>query len=162
MASLLLTRWISTSLSPSIRGLLPAICARHFIPHTYKSFSQHSYHQSDKMVKNTSVLASNPFFNAIRNRRTYYQLKKESPISDQQIQDIVHEAVLHVPSSFNSQSTRVILLLKGEHDKLWDITKEVLRGVVPADKFAPTEQKIDGFKAGYGTVSRCPWNSCDR
>lgn len=44
------------------------------------------------------------------------------------------------------------MLLKAEHEKLWDITKEVLKGVVPADQFEGTAQKIDGFRAGYGTV----------
>lgn len=41
----------------------------------------------------------------------------------------------------------------GDHqDKLWDITKEALSKIVPADKFAPTEEKINSFKSGYGTV----------
>jgi predicted oxidoreductase (fatty acid repression mutant protein) len=29
---------------------------------------------------------------------------------------------------------------------------EALRKVVPADKFSPTEEKINSFKSGYGTV----------
>jgi predicted oxidoreductase (fatty acid repression mutant protein) len=58
-----------------------------------------------------------------------------------------------VPSSFNSQTTRSILLLGAEHDRLWEMVKEVIRGVLPAEKFPPIEKKVDGFKAGYGTVS---------
>ncbi|KAH8671819.1 Nitroreductase-like protein [Tricladium varicosporioides] len=92
------------------------------------------------------------FLETVKARRTYYQLSKSSPIPDSRIQEIIKEAILHVPSSFNSQSTRVVLLLKGEHDKLWDITKEVLRGIVPAENFGATEGKINGFKAAYGTV----------
>jgi len=57
-----------------------------------------------------------------------------------------------VPSSFNSQTTRVVLLVKEEHNKLWDIVKEVLKGVVPADAFPATEKKLEMFKGGYGTV----------
>ncbi|KFZ06323.1 hypothetical protein V501_07525 [Pseudogymnoascus sp. VKM F-4519 (FW-2642)] len=92
------------------------------------------------------------FLATVKARRSYYQLSKFSPISDSRIQEIIKEAILHVPSSFNSQSTRVVLLLKGEHDKLWDITKEVLRSIVPAESFSATEGKINGFKASYGTV----------
>ena len=60
--------------------------------------------------------------------------------------------VKHTPSSFNSQSARVVLLLGKHHDKLWDITKEALRKIVPADQFSSTEDKINSFRNGYGTV----------
>ena len=58
----------------------------------------------------------------------------------------------HTPSAFNSQSARIVLLLGNHHDKLWDITMEALRKIVPADKFSSTEEKINAFKSGYGTV----------
>ena len=103
-------------------------------------------------------MASKQFIEALKARRTIYALKKESPISDKQIQEIIHQAVLHVPSSFNSQSSRIILLVKEEHDKLWEITKEVLKAIVPADAYTATEQKLNGFKAGYGTV-RAPFHN---
>ncbi|KAF7927966.1 hypothetical protein EAE99_005343 [Botrytis elliptica] len=95
---------------------------------------------------------STQFLNLLKARRTIYALSNKSTIPDSKIQEIVEQSILHVPSSFNSQSTRAVLLLKAEHEKLWDITKEVLKGVVPADKFEGTAKKIDGFRAGYGTV----------
>ncbi|TVY30752.1 putative nitroreductase [Lachnellula hyalina] len=95
---------------------------------------------------------STAFLEALKERRSIYALSKSSPISDSAIQDIVTQAILHTPSSFNSQTTRAILLVKGEHDKLWDITKEVLKGIVPADQYASTEARLNGFQAGYGTV----------
>lgn len=93
------------------------------------------------------------FKEALLNRRTYYTISNKSLISDQEIEDIVKFAVTNVPSAFNSQSTRVVLLLGENHKKLWNITKETLRKIVPADAFPATEAKIDGaFAAGYGTV----------
>jgi len=90
---------------------------------------------------------------AIESRRTYYSLSDKSPMSDNEIKDIIDFAVLHVPSAFNSQSTRVILLLNENHKKLWNIVKSVLKKIVPADAFVSTENKIDGaFAAGYGTI----------
>jgi hypothetical protein len=104
-----------------------------------------------------AAMSSEQFFDIVKNRRTYYQLKKESTIDDRKIQDIITQALLHVPSSFNSQSTRIILLVKEEHDKLWEIIKSVLKGIVPAEQYIITEKKLNGFKAGYGTVrSICP------
>jgi predicted oxidoreductase (fatty acid repression mutant protein) len=46
----------------------------------------------------------------------------------------------------------VVLLLGNHHDRLWDIVKDALRKLVPADKFGSTEEKINSFKAGYATV----------
>lgn len=92
------------------------------------------------------------FYSAVADRRSFYGISKDVKVADAKIEEVVAHAVKHTPSSFNSQSARVILLLNAEHDKLWDITKEALRKVVPADKFAPTEEKINSFKSGYGTV----------
>jgi predicted oxidoreductase (fatty acid repression mutant protein) len=92
------------------------------------------------------------FKQLVENRRSYYAIEKKSPISDQEIKEIIEHAVKYVPSSFNSQSARVILLLGENHDKLWEITRETLRKIVPADSFASTDEKINSFKNGYGTV----------
>jgi len=92
------------------------------------------------------------FYTAVQNRRSYYAISKESVASDERIQEIVEFAVKHVPSSFNSQTGRVVVLLGEQHDKLWNITTETLKGVVPEEKFAPTQEKMDMFQAGYGTI----------
>ncbi|MEK4474126.1 nitroreductase family protein [Paenibacillus sp. FSL R7-0048] len=95
---------------------------------------------------------SNNFFEAVKGRRSIYALSKESTISDAQIVEIVEQAVLHSPTSFNSQSSRAVVLLGEQHDKLWDITTETLRKIVPAEQFEGTAQKLASFKAGYGSV----------
>jgi hypothetical protein len=92
------------------------------------------------------------FLQAVQERRTIYALNKEAPISDKEIVEIAKQAVLHVPSSFNSQSARLVVLLKQEHEKFWEGVKEVLKAMVPAEQFPATEQKLNGFKAGYGTI----------
>lgn len=92
------------------------------------------------------------FFTAIKDRRTYYGISKESVVSEQRISEVIQEAVKHTPSAFNSQSARVVVLLGEQHDKLWDLTKETLRKIVPAENFAATEEKMTAFRSGYGTV----------
>ncbi|KAA1036572.1 nitroreductase family protein [Macrococcus equipercicus] len=90
---------------------------------------------------------------AMEKRRSVYHLEPKSPISDAEIEKILTEAVKFVPSAFNSQSTRIVLLLNDNHKKLWDLTKDALQEVMGADRdFAATEQKINSFKAAYGTV----------
>jgi hypothetical protein len=100
----------------------------------------------------TTPTNSNAFIAAIKNRRNYYALNKDVPISDARIQEIVKEAILNVPSSFNSQSTRLVVLLGKEHDDFWDIVMEVLEGLTPKDRVETTRQKIAGFKGAYGSV----------
>ena len=96
---------------------------------------------------------SKPFLATVESRRTYYQLSNESPISDARIKEIVTFALKHTPSSFNSQTSRLVLVLKKEHEKLWDTITEVYKAMLPEDKFTHAKQRFDGFRAGYGTVS---------
>jgi hypothetical protein len=56
-------------------------------------------------------------------RRTHYGLSKESTVPDARLRSIIETAIIHVPSPFNSQSGRVVLLLGKESDKLWEIVK---------------------------------------
>jgi predicted oxidoreductase (fatty acid repression mutant protein) len=93
------------------------------------------------------------FMQALESRRTYYAIGNESPVSDDKIEEVVKFAVKNVPSAFNSQSTRVVLLLGENHKRVWNITKDILRKIVPAEAFKGTETKIDNcFLAGHGTL----------
>lgn len=97
-------------------------------------------------------MSSESFLQAVRERRSIYGIGGESPVSDDRIVEIVKEAVKHTPSAFNSQSARVLVLLGEQHHKLWDLAKEILRTIVKEDRFAATEQKLDSFRSGHGSV----------
>lgn len=154
--------WLEMANSLLLRRLLASNIKTSFLPsilfptaqHTTQYFntkpsSQHHFSSTTKM----STSPSAPFLELIKNRRSIYQLTNTSPIPDSKIIEIVNEAILHVPSSFNSQSTRVLVLLGEEHQALWDIANNVLKAVVPAEAFSSTEAKLTGFRGGYGTVS---------
>lgn len=95
----------------------------------------------------------NDICKALRHRRSYYALRPVSPVSDARIGDLVRCAVKHVPSAFNSQSARIVLLLHEHHRALWEIVKRTLQELVPEADFPRTEAKIDrSFASGYGTV----------
>lgn len=86
-------------------------------------------------------------------RRSIYALGDQLPVSHDDIVQLVEHAILHTPSSFNSQSTRIVVLFDDEHQKLWDMTEETLRVIVDdEDKFQSTKEKIAGFKGGAGTI----------
>jgi predicted oxidoreductase (fatty acid repression mutant protein) len=100
----------------------------------------------------SSTMASKPFFDFVKARRTIYALNKTSPISDTQIESIVKEAILHVPSAFNSQTARLVLLLNKEHDTFWDHVASSIKAVTTPEQFEKSKSKLAGFKAGYGTI----------
>lgn len=86
-------------------------------------------------------------------RRSIYALSDQLPVSNDEIIKLIEHAVLHTPSAFNSQSSRLVVLFGEEHNKLWDITEETLKVIVGDDeKFQGTKDKIAGFRAGAGTV----------
>lgn len=94
------------------------------------------------------------FKDAVARRRSYYSITNKSPISDAEIEDIVKFAATNIPSAFNSQSARLVLLLGRENKKFWDIVKDALKDKLgEGERFAQTEKKIDGsFSCGYGTI----------
>ncbi|MCU6235948.1 nitroreductase family protein [Morganella morganii] len=96
---------------------------------------------------------SNSFIELIKKRRTIYSLGNNLPVSQDRIAALIKEAVKHSPSAFNSQSSRAVVLFGENHKKLWNIVKDALRAMIPADAFAATESKIDNaFLSGAGTV----------
>ena len=99
-----------------------------------------------------SEISAEVLLKIAKNRRTYYSLNKELTIPKSRIQELVNETTLHTPSSFNSQSNRLVVLFEGEHDKFWDITSDALKAIVPEESFQATADRIAGFKAAAGTI----------
>ena len=95
---------------------------------------------------------SNTFIAAATRRRSQYALGKTLPISQADTTALIQEAVRQAPSSFNSQSSRAVILFGDQSLKFWGFVEDALRKVGPADAFAPTKAKLDSFAAGAGTV----------
>ncbi|KAI9804072.1 MAG: hypothetical protein M1825_001473 [Sarcosagium campestre] len=98
------------------------------------------------------MASSKSLFDAVESRRSIYQLDKSSTISDARVKEIVEFALLHAPSAFNSQSARIVILLNEDHEKVWDITKEALQGILPPERFEASAGRINGFRAAHGSI----------
>jgi uncharacterized protein len=92
------------------------------------------------------------FVTALENRRSVYALGKESPISQEKIEQLVKKVADLVPSAFNSQSQRLVILSGEAHTKLWEITKNTLKPLVGEERWKKTEEKLNGFEAASGTI----------
>jgi len=92
------------------------------------------------------------FYEAVKTRRSIYALGKEKVVSNDKIIELVEFSVKNVPAAFNSQSARVVVLFGSESSKFWGLTKDTLRKIVPASAFSSTEEKINAFDSGAGTI----------
>ncbi len=93
------------------------------------------------------------FWEAVKGRRSVYTIDDTIVVPEARIEQIAADALLHMPSPYNAQTTRLQLLFGAAHKALWDMTLDILRGVTKPERFAATEEKINtSFKAGYGTA----------
>ena len=92
------------------------------------------------------------FLNQIKQRRTIYAIGRDLSLDQAKIDEIIKDAIKHSPSSFNSQSSRAVILFGDSHVKFWTIVLETLRKIVPAEAFEGTSGKINSFIAGAGSV----------
>lgn len=95
---------------------------------------------------------SDNFLALAKQRRTIYALGKDLPVAEDVVIETIKEAIRQAPSSFNSQSSRALILLGKEHTKFWELTREQLRKIVPQENFKATSDKLDGFAAAAGSV----------
>ena len=92
------------------------------------------------------------FYELAKKRRSIYHLGKNVNQSNDEIVQLIKDIVDQTPSSFHSQTSRVVILLGEEHDALWEIVRETLRPLVADGNFEATDQKVNSFKAAKGTV----------
>ena len=96
---------------------------------------------------------SKDFNDLIKNRRSIYAIGKNVKFSADEVAELIQTTVANSPSAFNSQTSRVVILFNQEHQKYWDIVKEVIKPFAPNEEAAAaTNAKIDSFAAGFGTA----------
>lgn len=95
----------------------------------------------------------NQFLDLINKRRTIYGIGKNVEQSTEHLTDLIQHAIKQSPSSFNSQSSRAVILFNAEHEKFWGFVKDKLKSYAKDEASAvKTSAKMDGFAAGVGTV----------
>lgn len=96
---------------------------------------------------------SRTFIEAISHRRSHYNLENISPVATAHIIDTIDQILSVVPSPFNVQSARLVVLFDQQHIALWDIVEHELENRIPSDIFNKTRQKLHrSFRSGFGTI----------
>ena len=94
----------------------------------------------------------NNFIELMKERRSIYNLGNNIKKSKEELNALVLRAVELSPSSFNSQSSRVVILWENHSHKLWDIAKDELKALISEEAFKSTSEKLDSFARGSGTI----------
>lgn len=81
----------------------------------------------------------------IRERRSVYDLTDDVDISNEELKYFFEDILTYSPSSMNSQSTKIVLLLDEAGRNFWNKVKENARGNV-------NEEKFKGFINAKGTA----------
>ena len=96
------------------------------------------------------------FLDAVAARYSAYSLDdgiEEAGVSFDDVVETVRRIALAVPSSYNSQTCRLIVLGGDDHRAFWSIVADVLRAKVDDEEcFARTEAKLKGFSDAAGTI----------
>ena len=94
-------------------------------------------------MKGDKILMS--IIDSIAKRRSIYQLNKNLPVSDSEVEALIKKAAELVPDAFNMKSARVVAAMGEKHNALWDAIYDAFGGKV-------SREKINGFRSAYGTV----------
>ena len=96
---------------------------------------------------------SRNFVEAVAHRRSYYHLDSRAMVDDNLVVGLMDELLTTMPSPFNVQSARMVLLLDEQHHELWRIVLDTLEHITPPERFERTKQKVErAFMAGHGTI----------
>lgn len=99
---------------------------------------------------------SSTYLDAVKYRRTVYGVTDKITVPDERIVEIVDEVIQSAPSSWNVQSTRILVTLGKEHKRFWDTVIDFAK---PSDLKAQSgedwqrqETRFKSFRDAYGTV----------
>ncbi|MGO4937516.1 nitroreductase family protein [Fundicoccus sp. Sow4_H7] len=92
------------------------------------------------------------FIDVVKNRRSIYAIGKESEYSIEQIVERLREVQNHVPTAFNSQTSRLVVLSGEANEKFWELIYTVQKDVLSQDMWDYMSPVIVGAKEGLGTV----------
>ena len=113
-----------------------------------------------ELIPETSAsppIDADTFLKGFKYRRSIYAINNESTISDERIEEIVQSVVADTPSSFNSQTSRFVILLGKKNVEFWEMAAEEVKKIILATKGEEVWKhfagRFDIFKGSYGTVS---------
>ena len=92
------------------------------------------------------------FYEAVEGRRSIYDLSDDFVISDERLQEVLHIAITSVPSAFNSQSGRLVVLIGDNNEEFWKQAFEEIKDGLTEERYERNKKRFEGFANGHGTI----------
>lgn len=89
---------------------------------------------------------------AMEARRSIRSLSQGANVGREEVVTLIEQALTWVPSGYNMQAVRLLLLTGKEHQRFWHESFETLMEGKDEAARAKTRKKFDGFAGGMGTV----------
>lgn len=88
-------------------------------------------------------------------RHSFYDISDKTPFTPDNIERIIKKCMELYPSSFNTQSARLLLLYGKEHHRFWALVESELLKNSPKDKAEAIKKRVASFDKGHGTILFC-------
>ncbi|KAJ7670425.1 nitroreductase [Mycena rosella] len=95
---------------------------------------------------------SDTYLAAIAVRRSNYAITPKSSVPDEKLEAIIKACVLHCPTSFNTQSSRAVLVVGDANKKLWNMISESALKGLEGDNKTSMQGRLTAFGGGYGSA----------
>lgn len=92
------------------------------------------------------------FLDLLKKRRSIYGLGQNTDLSQDQIEKLIRDTVKQVPTAFNSQTPRVVVLFDEANKKFWDHIYDVQKDVLEGDTWDMMSGVMMNAKEAVGTV----------
>lgn len=92
------------------------------------------------------------FLDLNESRRSVYHIGRNSSYSAEDVADRLKELTPSLPTAFNIQTTRFVVVSDQVNEGVWDIIDEVQKEVLPGENYEIMAPVYQAAKEGIGTV----------
>lgn len=92
------------------------------------------------------------FDTLLKQRRSTYMMSANTAVTEEEIIARLRENVSQVPTAYNSQTTRYVVLFGDANRKLWEHIYTVQKDVLDQQLWAQVSQAVASYQAVKGTV----------
>lgn len=93
-----------------------------------------------------------PFTELVRSRRTRYAIGNNTEITKEDIVARLRAVAKEVPTAFNSQTSRLVVVFGEDNEKLWGHILDVQKDVMQGEMWEMMSGVMQGAKGAVGTV----------
>lgn len=119
-----------------------------------KAFSSNPTVEKQPVTMSSKLQKAQEFLQLIKQRRSIHALNNTPILPDGELISLIKSTVRESPSAFNSQTSRVVILLGEDHKNYWSniVQPSMRKAITDEATWAHIGPRYDLFKQAYGTA----------